>query len=114
MIFCDGHFWWIKAERIDGERREKQGAPVLRRFKNQAATPVLVVLEIWFDEVMKSIYTGYMLVWQKFLLVVPKSLLAPGHKQMSVYLSLMVISLIRIDGFHENIFSRLFILRDNL
>ena len=47
-----------------------------------------------------------MLVWQKFLLVVPKSLLAPGHKQMSVYLSLMVISLIRIDGFHENIFSR--------
>ena len=45
-----------------------------------------------------------MLVWQKFLLVVPKSLLAPGHKQMSVYLSLMVISLIRIDGFHEKLF----------
>ena len=101
-------FRWIKAERIDGERREKQGASFLRRFKNQDGSCSDPSSRGPWDMIRWSHekYTGYMLVWQKFLLVVPKLLLTPGHKQMSVYLSLMVISLIRIDGFYENTFSR--------
>ena len=58
MIFSDGHFDGSKQNELMGRGAKNKGHHFLgvSRIKTgAAATPVLVVLEIWFDEVMKSI-----------------------------------------------------------